>query len=117
MELRHVPTDAAPAVQVRGLAKRHGKTTALDHADLDVAEGTVMGVLGPNGASKTTLVRILSTLVRPDAGSALVAGWDVERQPRRLRRAIGLTGQYASVDTLLPGYRSQSAVHRASARW
>ncbi|MFF5566654.1 ATP-binding cassette domain-containing protein [Streptomyces sp. NPDC012623] len=91
------------AVEVRGLVKHYGATKALDGVDLDVREGTVLGVLGPNGAGKTTLVRILSTLVRPDAGSAKVAGYDVLRQPRQLRRTIGLTGQYASVDEKLSG--------------
>lgn len=91
------------AVEVRGLVKHYGATKALDGIDLDVREGTVLGVLGPNGAGKTTLVRILSTLVQPDAGTAVVAGYDVLRQPRQLRRTIGLTGQYASVDEKLSG--------------
>ncbi|GAA1200097.1 ATP-binding cassette domain-containing protein [Streptomyces hebeiensis] len=94
------------AVEVRGLVKQYGGpqgTRALDGVDLDVREGTVLGVLGPNGAGKTTLVRILSTLVQPDAGTARVAGYDVLRQPRQLRRVIGLTGQYASVDEKLSG--------------
>ncbi|MFJ8232248.1 ATP-binding cassette domain-containing protein [Streptomyces sp. NPDC094448] len=91
------------AVEVRGLVKHYGTTKALDGVDLDVREGTVLGVLGPNGAGKTTLVRCLSTLVTPDAGTATVAGYDVVRQPRGLRRVIGLTGQYASVDEKLPG--------------
>ncbi|MEY9876152.1 oleandomycin transport system ATP-binding protein [Streptacidiphilus sp. MAP12-33] len=111
MELRTNPSRAA-AVRVRGLAKYYGETTALDGVDLDVAEGTVMGVLGPNGAGKTTLVRILSTLVRADAGQACVAGWDVERQPHRLRRAIGLTGQFAAVDELLSGYENLYLIGR-----
>ena len=91
------------AVEVRGLVKHFGETKAVDGIDLDVREGTVMGVLGPNGAGKTTLVRMLSTLLRPDGGSAKVAGYDVVRQPRELRRTIGLTGQYASVDEKLSG--------------
>jgi oleandomycin transport system ATP-binding protein len=93
----------AHAVTVRGLVKHYGETKALDGVDLDVREGTVRGVLGPNGAGKTTLVRILSTLLVPDSGRATVAGFDVVRQPRRLRRVIGLTGQYASVDEKLSG--------------
>ncbi|MEU1629060.1 ATP-binding cassette domain-containing protein [Streptomyces sp. NPDC020096] len=93
----------AKAVEVRGLAKHYGETKALDGVDLDVTQGTVLGVLGPNGAGKTTLVRILSTLVKPDAGTARVAGYDVLSQPRQLRRVIGLTGQYASVDEKLSG--------------
>ncbi|MHA6759496.1 ATP-binding cassette domain-containing protein [Streptacidiphilus sp. PAMC 29251] len=101
-----------PAVAVRGMAKYYGETKALDGVDLDVQEGTVRGVLGPNGAGKTTLVRILSTLVKPDAGSATVAGIDVLRQPRQLRRAIGLTGQYASVDELLSGFENLYLIGR-----
>ncbi|MEY9873152.1 oleandomycin transport system ATP-binding protein [Streptacidiphilus sp. MAP12-33] len=91
------------AVSVRGLVKHFGETRALDGVDLDVHEGTVLGVLGPNGAGKTTLVRCLSTLITPDAGRAVVAGYDVVRQPRQLRRVIGLTGQYASVDEKISG--------------
>jgi oleandomycin transport system ATP-binding protein len=91
------------AVEVRGLVKHYGETKALDGVDLEVRQGTVLGVLGPNGAGKTTLVRVLSTLVQPDAGTARVAGYDVLRQPRQLRRVIGLTGQYASVDEKLSG--------------
>ncbi|MFI6053565.1 ATP-binding cassette domain-containing protein [Streptomyces violascens] len=94
---------AGTAVSVRGLVKHFGDTKALDGVDLDVREGTVLGVLGPNGAGKTTLVRCLSTLLVPDAGSATVAGFDVVKQPRQLRRTIGLTGQYASVDEKLSG--------------
>ncbi|MFD7336343.1 ATP-binding cassette domain-containing protein [Streptomyces violascens] len=94
---------AGTAVSVRGLVKHFGDTKALDGVDLDVREGTVLGVLGPNGAGKTTLVRCLSTLLVPDSGSAIVAGFDVVKQPRQLRRTIGLTGQYASVDEKLSG--------------
>ncbi|MFI2029218.1 ATP-binding cassette domain-containing protein [Streptomyces buecherae] len=100
------------AVEVRGLVKHYGTTKALDGVDLDVKEGTVLGVLGPNGAGKTTLVRCLSTLVEPDSGSALVAGFDVRRQPRQLRRAIGLTGQYASVDEKLSGWENLYMIGR-----
>ena len=100
------------AVTVRGMVKHYGETKALDGVDLDVREGTVMGVLGPNGAGKTTLVRILSTLLSPDAGRATVAGYDVLRQPRQLRRVIGLTGQYASVDEKLPGWENLYMIGR-----
>ncbi|MGK5632408.1 ATP-binding cassette domain-containing protein [Streptomyces sp. URMC 123] len=91
------------AVDVRGLVKHYGTTKALDGVDLRVREGTVLGVLGPNGAGKTTLVRVLATLTRPDAGTALVGGYDVARRPHEVRRVIGLTGQYASVDEKLSG--------------
>ncbi|MEW2074092.1 ATP-binding cassette domain-containing protein [Streptomyces sp. NPDC013433] len=103
---------AGNAVTVRGLVKHYGETKALDGVDLDVREGTVMGVLGPNGAGKTTLVRILSTLLTPTAGHATVAGYDVVRQPRQLRRVIGLTGQYASVDEKLPGWENLYLIGR-----
>lgn len=100
------------AVQVRGLVKHYGETKALDGVDLDVREGTVLGVLGPNGAGKTTLVRCLSTLIVPDAGTATVAGYDVVHQPRALRRVIGLTGQYASVDEKLSGWENLYMIGR-----
>ncbi|MGW7114967.1 ATP-binding cassette domain-containing protein [Streptomyces xanthophaeus] len=100
------------AVEVRGLVKHYGETKALDGVDLDVREGTVLGVLGPNGAGKTTLVRCLSTLIVPDAGTARVAGYDVVRQPRQLRRTIGLTGQYASVDEKLSGWENLYMIGR-----
>ncbi|MEU8648941.1 ATP-binding cassette domain-containing protein [Streptomyces sp. NPDC048737] len=106
------PGGADHAVTVRGLVKHYGETRALDGVDLDVREGTVMGVLGPNGAGKTTLVRILSTLLAPDAGWATVVGHDVVRQPRRLRRVIGLTGQYASVDEKLAGWENLYLIGR-----
>ncbi|ANW20465.1 ATP-binding cassette domain-containing protein [Streptomyces clavuligerus] len=101
-----------PAIRVRGIVKRYGSTTALDGVDLDVHEGTVLGVLGPNGAGKTTLVRTLATLIEPDEGSATVAGYDVLRQPRELRRVIGLTGQYASVDEKLSGWENLYMIGR-----
>ena len=95
------------AIEAEGLTKRFGNaatgTLALDGIDLAAREGTVLGVLGPNGAGKTTAVRILATLIKPDAGSARVAGLDVTRQAEQVRRTIGLTGQYASVDEDLTG--------------
>ncbi|MGW8887082.1 ATP-binding cassette domain-containing protein [Streptomyces sp. NPDC055749] len=106
------PRRGGNAVEVRGLVKHYGETKALDGVDLDVREGTVLGVLGPNGAGKTTLVRILSTLILPDAGQATVAGYDVVSQPRQLRRRIGLTGQYASVDEKLSGWENLYMIGR-----
>jgi oleandomycin transport system ATP-binding protein len=90
-------------VRAEGLAKRFGTTQALDGVNLEMTRGTVLGLLGPNGAGKTTAVRVLATLLRPDSGSAQVAGIDVLRHPGRVRRRIGLTGQYASVDEDLTG--------------
>jgi ABC-2 type transport system ATP-binding protein len=88
----------APVVEVTGLRKSFGATTVLGGVDLSVDEGTVLALLGPNGAGKTTTVRILATLLRPDAGVARVAGHDVVAEPAAVRSAISLTGQYAAVD-------------------
>ncbi|MFW6692905.1 ATP-binding cassette domain-containing protein [Streptomyces sp. MAR4 CNX-425] len=91
------------AFRAEGLVKRFGATTALAGIDLAARQGTVLGVLGPNGAGKTTAVRILATLLRPDEGVATVGGLDVVRDAGEVRRLIGLTGQYASVDEDLTG--------------
>jgi oleandomycin transport system ATP-binding protein len=90
-------------IETHGLKKRFGTTQALDGVDLAAEEGTVLGVLGPNGAGKTTAVRVLATLLRPDEGTATVGGYDVVREPHQVRKIIGLTGQYASVDEDLTG--------------
>jgi oleandomycin transport system ATP-binding protein len=91
------------AIEARGLHKAFGDTKALQGVDLAAKRGSVLGVLGPNGAGKTTAVRILATLLKPDAGTAIVAGHDVTQEPAKVREQIGLTGQYASVDELLTG--------------
>ncbi|MEV0637115.1 ATP-binding cassette domain-containing protein [Streptomyces sp. NPDC050619] len=91
------------AVLSEGLEKRFGAVHALRGLDLAVAQGTVCGILGPNGAGKTTAVRLLTTLLRPDAGSARIAGHDLVREAAAVRRRIGVTGQYASVDGDLTG--------------
>ncbi|GHS88562.1 DrrA family ABC transporter ATP-binding protein [Cellulomonas hominis] len=90
-------------IEATGLVKNFGRTKALQGIDLGVRRGTVLGVLGPNGAGKTTAVRILATLIEADAGSARVAGHDVRHDAEKVRRSIGLTGQYASVDEDLTG--------------
>ncbi len=89
------------AVEMKGVVKRFGDTTALDGVNLAVPRGAVYGLLGPNGAGKTTSVRVLTTLVRPDSGVALIDGIDVTADPNAVRRRIGLTGQYAAVDERL----------------
>ena len=101
-----------PAISVSGLVKSFGKVRALDGIDLAVPKGTVLGVLGPNGAGKTTTVRILATLLKPDAGSARVAGLDVVRDAGALRAQIGLAGQYAAVDEHLTGEENLVMVGR-----
>jgi oleandomycin transport system ATP-binding protein len=100
------------AIEVEGLVKRFGKVTALDGIDMVAGQGTVFSLLGPNGAGKTTAIRILSTLLVPDAGSARVGGYDVVRQPKSVRRLIGLTGQYAAVDELLSGKENLDMIGR-----
>ena len=106
------------AIETRALAKSFGKTRALDGIDLTVREGTVYGLLGPNGAGKTTTIRILATLLKPDSGHATVAGLDVEREPDAVRRKVGLTGQYASVDEDLTGIENLILVGRLlGLRW
>jgi ABC-2 type transport system ATP-binding protein len=92
-----------PAIEAAGLIKNYGKTQALAGFDLVVPQGTVYGLLGPNGAGKTTAVRVFATLLRPDGGRAQVLGFDVDKQAPQVRRAIGLTGQYAALDEYLTG--------------
>jgi ABC-2 type transport system ATP-binding protein len=99
-------------IQAEGLVKTYGKVRALDGLDLAVPEGTVLGLLGPNGAGKTTAVRILTTLLEADGGWARVAGFDVARQPGRVRSSIGLSGQYAAVDEYLTGFENLDMVGR-----
>lgn len=91
------------AIEATGLVKRYGTTTALGGVDLAVRAGTVTAVLGPNGAGKTTAVRILTTLTDADEGDAMVAGFDVRRDPTEVRRRIGLAAQDATVDPILTG--------------
>ena len=90
-------------IEVSALRKSYKNKVVLDGIDLSVAAGTVTALLGPNGAGKTTTVHILSTLVRPDGGTAIVNGADVAKDPDAVRAAIGLTGQFSAVDKLLTG--------------
>jgi ABC-2 type transport system ATP-binding protein len=100
------------AVRARGLVKHYGEVKALDGIDVTVPQGTVLGLLGPNGAGKTTAVRILATLLTPDAGTAEVAGVDLLKNPREVRRRIGLSGQYAAVDEYLTGFENLDMIGR-----
>ncbi|WP_216211945.1 ATP-binding cassette domain-containing protein [Amycolatopsis aidingensis] len=100
------------AVRAQGLVKTYGSTRALDGVDLEIHSGQVLGLLGPNGAGKTTTVRILATLLKPDAGSARIAGHDVLAEPDAVRHAIGLSGQYAAVDENLTGAENLYMVGR-----
>jgi ABC-2 type transport system ATP-binding protein len=100
------------AVRARGLTKHYGEVRALDGIDVTVPTGSVLGLLGPNGAGKTTAVRILATLLTPDSGTAEVAGVDVLKNPREVRRRIGLSGQYAAVDEYLTGFENLDMIGR-----
>jgi len=94
---------APPAIAMRGIEKSYGGVQVLRGVTLDVARGSVFALLGSNGAGKTTVVRVLSTLLRADAGTATVAGFDVATQPGRVRESLSLTGQFAAVDEMLTG--------------
>jgi ABC-2 type transport system ATP-binding protein len=92
-----------PAIEIAGLTKSYGDHAVLGGVDLSVPSGTVFALLGANGAGKTTAVKILSTLLRADGGTAAVNGYDVATQAARVRESISLTGQFAAVDEILTG--------------
>ncbi|WP_448630994.1 ATP-binding cassette domain-containing protein [Cellulomonas soli] len=97
--MTRTPAPTSPwAVEAHGLVKTFGDNRAVDGVDLRIRAGSVYGFLGPNGAGKTTTIRMLATLLRPDAGTATVFGRDVVREAQAVRSLIGVTGQYASVD-------------------
>jgi ABC-2 type transport system ATP-binding protein len=100
------------AILVEGLKKSYGSVQALCGVDFAAPAGIVLGLLGPNGAGKTTAVRILATLLKPDAGTARVAGLDAVHEAAALRAKIGLAGQYAAVDENLTGFENLEMVGR-----
>lgn len=103
-------------ISARDLVKTYqsSKTTvvALDGLSLDVAQGSILGLLGPNGAGKTTTVKVLTTLITPDSGSASIDGIDVVAHPEKIRRMIGVSGQYAAVDENMTGLENLEMVGR-----
>jgi ABC-2 type transport system ATP-binding protein len=101
-----------PAVLVEDLHVAYGTTWALDGVDLEAPRGSTIGVLGHNGAGKTTLIRVLTTLVRPNAGRVVVDGFDVVADADRVRRCIGVTGQYAGLDEFLTGRENLELIGR-----
>jgi ABC-2 type transport system ATP-binding protein len=103
---------AQTAIRVRGVEKSFGDVAVLRGVDFDVEGGSVFALLGSNGAGKTTLIRILATLLRADAGSAVVHGFDVAAQPGDVRESISLTGQFAAVDEVLTGRENLVLVAR-----
>jgi ABC-2 type transport system ATP-binding protein len=99
-----LPKPAIPeAITVTGLRKSYGKKIVLDGIDLHVSAGTIFALIGPNGAGKTTIVKILTTLLKEDAGIATVNGFDVASKSGNVRQSISLTGQFAAVDEILTG--------------
>jgi ABC-2 type transport system ATP-binding protein len=101
-----------PAIHVNALEKSYGELQVLRGVDFDVAPGSIFALLGSNGAGKTTVVKILSTLLKPDAGTATVHGFDVASQPANVRESISLTGQFAAVDEILTGRENLVLVAR-----
>jgi ABC-2 type transport system ATP-binding protein len=101
-----------PAIQARHLEKSYNELTVLRGVDFDVARGSIFALLGSNGAGKTTVVHILSTLLRADAGNASVNGFDVATQGEKVRESISLTGQFAAVDEILSGRENLVLVAR-----
>src|SRR5436190_12750501 len=104
------------AVEAHSLRKAFGEVRALDGLSLAVPAGSVLGLLGPNGSGKTTTVSILATSLRPDAGRAAVGGLDVVTQAARVRRVIGLAGQFAAVDPNLTGRENLRLIGRHPGR-
>jgi len=104
----------APAIDIRGLGKSFGRSVVLDGLDLTVPRGEIFALLGANGAGKTTTISILTTLQRPDRGTAAVAGFDVTTNPDAVRQRIALTGQSAAVDDMLTGTENLVMLGRLS---
>ena len=101
------------AIHVRGLEKSYDKKLhVLRGVDFDVARGSIFALLGSNGAGKTTVIKILSSLLKADAGRATVDGFDVAAQPANVRESISLTGQFAAVDEILSGRENLVLVAR-----
>src|SRR5579859_8088135 len=92
-----------PAIRIAGLLKSYGDLEVLRGVDFDVAPGSIFALLGSNGAGKTTVIKILSTLLKADGGTATVNGFDVVTQAAEVRQSISLTGQFAAVDEILTG--------------
>jgi ABC-2 type transport system ATP-binding protein len=101
-----------PIVEARGITKRFGEVEALAGLDLVAESGHVTALLGPNGAGKTTFISAVATLLRPDGGELRVAGIDVTSEPERVRRVIGLAGQFASVEPAMTGRENLEFVGR-----
>ena len=95
-----------PIIETHGLTKNYGKITAVDDLGISIEEGEIFGLLGPNGAGKTTIIKMLATLLEPTSGTATVNGFDIKKQPAKVRESIGIIFQEPSSDELLTGYEN-----------
>jgi ABC-2 type transport system ATP-binding protein len=95
-----------PVIETCGLTKNYGKITAVDNLEISIEEGEIFGLLGPNGAGKTTIIKMLATLLEPTSGTATVNGFDIRKEPARVRESIGIIFQEPSSDELLTGYEN-----------
>jgi ABC-2 type transport system ATP-binding protein len=93
-------------IETHGLTKKYGKITAVDDLNISIEKGEIFGLLGPNGAGKTTIIKMLATLLEPTSGSASVNGFDIKKQPDKVRQSIGIIFQEPSSDELLTGYEN-----------
>jgi ABC-2 type transport system ATP-binding protein len=93
-------------IQTSGLTKKYGKITAVDNLNISIEEGEIFGLLGPNGAGKTTIIKMLATLLEPTSGTATVNGFDIGKQPEKVRESLGIIFQEPSSDELLTGYEN-----------
>ena len=106
-----------PAIHVLGLERSYKQLHVLRGVDFDMARGSIFALLGSNGAGKTTVIRILSTLLKADAGTAVVNGFDVATQAANVRESFSLTGQFAAVDEILSGRENLVLVARLGTSW
>jgi ABC-2 type transport system ATP-binding protein len=106
MNSENLAVPAREAIQVLDLAKRYDALVAVDHLTFSAPAASIFGLLGPNGAGKSTLIRMLTTLLPPTSGTALVAGFDIARQPENVRKSIGYVSQMLSADGELTGYEN-----------
>ncbi len=109
-------TSGQTAIEAQGLTKLFGDVRAVDGLDLHVPAGTVFSLLGPNGSGKTTTVRMLATLLKPDGGTARVNGYDIAHQGQKVRETISLTGQFAALDPNLTARENLQLMARLRGR-
>lgn len=109
----NLPSAAGPAIQVIDLTRRFDALVAVDHLTLSTAPASIFGLLGPNGAGKSTLIKMLTTLLPPTSGTALVAGFDIVRQPQDVRKGIGYVSQMLSADGDMTGYENLLYISQA----